>query len=598
MAPRRRCPVCGSRQWHKEPSSGLITCNEGHVLQSYRNETREVTELGPHTLRKRTLKSNRKRKEKQSNADPKLYHGERARYHYFQCLQLILRMQVAALTRLWELPPEFEMVCRDIWTLHLELLPQPPPAEPLEAMHGEGDKKQTEQSSQVQVDTQPADISDGEEPEEEAKDSSDESSSSESDEDEDDAELAALMRENSSSSSSSDEDIEKQPKKNVSKKGVQGIRSSRRYDSPASNISVLVLACWTLRLPVIYMDFVRLIEAYELPYLDPVRLLPTSLAQHLTKHTAHALSPHHSPKPVYLHIQTSRLARLMYSTYEISTPEMNAPPILWRAVRGLRGTPTLYMLAKTLARVLSIPLTLHRSLASGFKRTEQGEHGWHRYDNAVPEVSLAATVIIVMKMVYGLDGEVRHPQEKDDPARTLPLLSDLLACIKDLDERSKMDEDAIFSAKSPMSVVDLSEPMLDKYLDFCERALLVREDKRTERHVMADFFPLHPAPAPPASKAGSESEPLRRLTAPEISLDAESQLLLSPAESYSIYNTQDILGTLPEQLELVIKRASSWAGLDEEYLCGVVERFERRLVRWWDGVKKKEREETSLSEVQ
>ena len=33
MAPRRRCPTCGSKQWHKEPSSGLIACSEGHILQ-------------------------------------------------------------------------------------------------------------------------------------------------------------------------------------------------------------------------------------------------------------------------------------------------------------------------------------------------------------------------------------------------------------------------------------------------------------------------------------------------------------------------------------------------------------------------------------
>ena len=32
MARRRRCPVCKSRQWRKEPSSGVITCSEGHVL--------------------------------------------------------------------------------------------------------------------------------------------------------------------------------------------------------------------------------------------------------------------------------------------------------------------------------------------------------------------------------------------------------------------------------------------------------------------------------------------------------------------------------------------------------------------------------------
>ena len=38
-----------------------------------------------------------------------VYHGARAQYHYFQCLQLLLRKQVAVLMRLWDLPPEFEV---------------------------------------------------------------------------------------------------------------------------------------------------------------------------------------------------------------------------------------------------------------------------------------------------------------------------------------------------------------------------------------------------------------------------------------------------------------------------------------------------------
>jgi len=88
MAPRRRCPVCRSKQWHKEPSSGLIACSEGHILQvsslrlphkagltpctqNYRNEAAEADDLGPHALRRRALKSGRKKKEKESKADPK-----------------------------------------------------------------------------------------------------------------------------------------------------------------------------------------------------------------------------------------------------------------------------------------------------------------------------------------------------------------------------------------------------------------------------------------------------------------------------------------------------------------------------------------------
>ena len=40
-----------------------------------------------------------------------VYHGARAQYHYFQCLQLLLRKQVAVLMRLWDLPSEFEVRC-------------------------------------------------------------------------------------------------------------------------------------------------------------------------------------------------------------------------------------------------------------------------------------------------------------------------------------------------------------------------------------------------------------------------------------------------------------------------------------------------------
>ena len=34
------------------------------------------------------------------------------------------------------------------------------------------------------------------------------------------------------------------------------------------------------------------IENHSIPYLDYVRLLPPSLARHLTKHAVQALSPH------------------------------------------------------------------------------------------------------------------------------------------------------------------------------------------------------------------------------------------------------------------------------------------------------------------
>lgn len=64
-------------------------------------------------------------------------------------------------------------------------------------------------------------------------------------------------------------------------------------------------------------------------------------------------------------------------------------------------------MTKTIAHVLSLTLTLHHTLAPGLTRVKSSDPESHKFDNAPPEVALAAVVIIVMKMVYGLDGQPR-----------------------------------------------------------------------------------------------------------------------------------------------------------------------------------------------
>ena len=157
MAPRRKCTVCGSHQWHKEPATGLVVCSEGHVLQvctpSFRY--RET----PLIVRPRIISMKRSRRKNSvrinyanarsnlrargEDAPAKLtltvrthfcycslrrpescnhtvYYGARAQYLYFQCLQLLLRKQIAALIRLWGLPTEFEVRISLVWQLTRE----------------------------------------------------------------------------------------------------------------------------------------------------------------------------------------------------------------------------------------------------------------------------------------------------------------------------------------------------------------------------------------------------------------------------------------------------------------------------------------------
>ena len=135
-----------------------------------------------------------------------------------------------------------------------------------------------------------------------------------------------------------------------------------------------------------------------------------------------------------LHRITSRLAKHFYRTFDVHTPECNAAPVLWRAVRYLHGTreyghmletnmlipvlATLYTLAKKIAKQLSLTLTLHYSLSPGLKKSNVTDPDYHKYDNAPVEVSLMSAVIIALKLAYGLDGHKRCVVTCKNPKRT------------------------------------------------------------------------------------------------------------------------------------------------------------------------------------
>jgi RNA polymerase I-specific transcription initiation factor RRN7 len=147
-------------------------------------------------------------------------------------------------------------VCRDIWALHLSLIPKPPPAEPyLHAQEAEGGSRREEndENSGSQNDAR-----DGKEAGNASSSSSDET---EPREDDVDPELAALLRMNSESESSSDSDATPDIKTHTARKEKEGGHRRGRgvyaHDGPASMVAVLVVACWTMRLPMLYMDFIR-----------------------------------------------------------------------------------------------------------------------------------------------------------------------------------------------------------------------------------------------------------------------------------------------------------------------------------------------------
>jgi RNA polymerase I-specific transcription initiation factor RRN7 len=177
----------------------------------------------------------------------------------------VLRRQIQALVELWKLPPEFEVrllwaahmisidssqvVCRDIWALHLSTIPHAISPEPL--LHKQDGE--TEPSSPIKPfsEREPVHSGQSQDPKDGGSDS--ESTGSSSSEEEEDPELEALLEQLSASSEDDDPDPS-----SAAVEQTQPNRGARRvYELPANNIAVLILACWTLRLPITFRDFTK-----------------------------------------------------------------------------------------------------------------------------------------------------------------------------------------------------------------------------------------------------------------------------------------------------------------------------------------------------
>ncbi|CAE6422718.1 unnamed protein product [Rhizoctonia solani] len=293
------------------------------------NESNEMTDMGAHTVHRRQLRVGRRLRAAVDKGNPDIYYGPRARYLYYQCRQLVLRYQIESLVALWDLPKEAKDVCRTIWLLALDVLPQPPPPQPW--LH-----TQTEDASERGGLTQ--EQGEFNEAETNTAENIDEQEGLSDDEAEIEAqmnrEIENLLREISETDSNPD------IKKTDANQGQRAYNKNTRYtlyDSVAANISILVLTCWWLRVPVTYSDFISLINSYQLSYLAMIPLLPDNMQKHLSTALKQELTPSHAPTVAALHVITRRIARRLHLVHGVDIPELNAAPVLWRAVRAFQG---------------------------------------------------------------------------------------------------------------------------------------------------------------------------------------------------------------------------------------------------------------------
>jgi len=149
--------------------------------------------------------------------------------------------------------------------------------------------------------------------------------------------------------------------------------------------------------------------------------------------------------------------------------------------------------------------------------------------------------------------------------------------------------------------MDFSEKDLDEYLAFAERALLGDNAEGaciSSQGVLADI------------NSGIQADGERSLDVPisddTVTPDSEHDEIVTSAndkvepiprgKQHTIYCTNDILGLLPAEYQLVVSQAARWCGVEDNDIATVVERYERRLLRDMERGKKAKSRERSEAE--
>jgi len=149
----------------------------------------------------------------------------------------------------------------------------------------------------------------------------------------------------------------------------------------------------------------------------------------------------------------------------------------------------------------------------------------------------------------------------------------------------------------------LSEEQVDTFLDLCQVTLLPRSNEGAcfwyilvasqlivsvaEANVVTNYFGL--SVGRPPERTTLQPSSINRSLDANVMIDGTEHL--RPGQAYPVYSSRDVLGTLPEGFEELLKHGASWIMVDEGFVCRVLEMFERRLLRWWTLKKRHRREQ-------
>ncbi|GJJ69791.1 RNA polymerase I-specific transcription initiation factor RRN7 [Entomortierella parvispora] len=478
MGKKPPCRICRSRRWRKN-SNGFFICELGHQLEGHQEEVSEFDATMGSTYQR--VKKGPKRKRKVQENLISFLSGRDLDFYFLQCIQLLLRKQLYAMIHELGCPAEIENVAHEYWTLYMASLTAYRASNDTlntdddDESDDEGEDNSEQDGKNKDKDK---DMETGPESEKQLKKSKKSSDpvfkdkADVSEEEPDDLDnMDEYQRSDSSSSESEDEGNDDEndnddddnlntglPQKKTRKTLPSGkvvpskkfLKNSATDLTMPSTIAICFLSAQHLKLPIVMGDFYRWTMDRTIPYFNAENYFPPEMRG---RALVEVLAPKHRGIEVFQNA-AGFISNHMLSEFGVVPRTPNIPPMIFRFVQELMLPVEVYPCAMRLYHIFQD------------KTSEKlGRH--YRHQTTMNPVIAMAVVLVIAKLIYGLDDKKRSTPQPSSWLNSLPRESDIF---KSLDVFDSLQA----QTKIPTLFGEFEELIKlnpDLYTEYCENEL-------------------------------------------------------------------------------------------------------------------------------
>lgn len=363
------CADCPARRWYLE--DGFRYCENGHQVEGYVQFDIDADDnfgKSGKTVRK---------KKAERETEHKHLSGNEAKELYLECLQLLLRKQVAWLITRKGIYAELEQVCRDLWDLRIRgFVGLTPAGAKGKGKDGDATPSQSQPGSETELT------------------------------------MYSSQVETQISTQDDAKTLEKK-KRRYKTKTWNGEYWS--LPGPMDMLALVYLGCLLRREPLRIGDIYRWAKTNQIPYLGALECVPKDWRERLPSWAQRTLLTR------YMKFEGSELHRavleMMLSYKEnhgMVFPPIPDPPLLLVWVKDLALPPDIFQHAQEICTIVETSF----SFPTRKKKREEAEKRGAKtryFMLDIPDVLLVVAVVAATKLMYPLDGIERFPRNLRDP---------------------------------------------------------------------------------------------------------------------------------------------------------------------------------------